>query len=56
MMAMETANIELGIRAREDMDAVAFDAIMRRGIEEAKAGLASPAAEVFARLRRELQQ
>ena len=45
-----------GLTAREDMDAAMFDAIMRRGVEQAEAGLASPAADVFAVLRRELRR
>ena len=40
--------------ARDELDAAAFDAMMARGLEEAKAGRARPAPEVFSQLRREI--
>lgn len=38
--------------SRAEMDDAAFYAMMRRGLEEAKAGNSRPAAEVFEELRR----
>lgn len=40
--------------ARDELDAAAFDAMMAQGLEEAKAGRARPAPEVFSQLRREI--
>ena len=41
--------------ARDEMDAEAFDAIMERGLKEAKADHSRPVGEVFAELRRGIQ-
>lgn len=40
--------------ALNEMDAAAFDAIMQKGLDEAKAGRSRPASEVFSELRRGL--
>lgn len=42
------------LTALDEMDAAAFDAIMRNGLDEAKADLSRPASDVFADLRREI--
>lgn len=42
--------------SREEMDEEAFEAMMREGYEQAKAGDSFPAAEVFAELRREFSR
>ena len=41
--------------ARDEMSDAEFDAMMARGLAEAKAGNARPAADVFAELRREME-
>ena len=41
--------------ARDEMNEAAFDAMMERGLKEAKAGHSRPASEVFADLKRETQ-
>ncbi len=41
--------------ARDEMDAAAFNAMMERGLHEAKADDSRPASEVFSDLRREVQ-
>lgn len=38
--------------ARDEMDVATFNAMMLRGLEEAKAGTSRPVADVFAELRR----
>lgn len=40
--------------SREEMDDETFYAVMERGLEEARAGVSRPAAEVFAELRRKV--
>lgn len=40
--------------ARDEMDDLAFDSMMKRGMTEAKADMSSPADEVFEQLRREI--
>jgi predicted transcriptional regulator len=40
------------VLARDEMDAAAFDAMMQRGLEEAKAGKGVPLEEAFAILQR----
>ena len=40
--------------SRDEMDDKGFHAVIKRGYEEAKAGLSRPADEVFAELRREI--
>lgn len=40
--------------SREEMDKDTFNAVMQRGLDEAKAGKGQPAAEVMARLRKGL--
>ena len=41
--------------ARDEMDKTTFDAMMARGLEDARADSSRPAEEVFAELRRELE-
>lgn len=41
--------------ARDEMDKATFDAMMARGLEDAKADRSRPAEEVFEELRREIQ-
>lgn len=41
--------------ARDEMDEAAFDAMMSRGLNEAKANHSRPVSDVFADLRREIQ-
>ncbi len=41
--------------ARDEMDAAAFDAMMERGLDEAKADHSQPMAEAFSELRREIR-
>ena len=43
-----------GPAARDELDAAAFDAMMARGLEEAKADQSRPLDEVFSRLRQGL--
>lgn len=40
--------------ARDEMDATAFDEMMRIGLNQAKADISRPAADVFSDLRREI--
>lgn len=39
---------------RDEMDTAKFDAIMQRGLEDAKAGRSLPVADAFEKLRREV--
>lgn len=41
--------------ARDEMDAAAFDAMMQRGYDDAKADRSRPVSEVFSDLRQEIQ-
>lgn len=41
--------------ARDEMDAVAFDSMMQRGLDNAKSDRSRPVAEVFSTLRQGLQ-
>ncbi|MDD3269129.1 MAG: type II toxin-antitoxin system RelB/DinJ family antitoxin [Syntrophomonadaceae bacterium] len=41
--------------ARDEMDRAAFDAMMQRGLDEAKADRSRPVAEAFSELKREIQ-
>ena len=50
---LDAGSVAAGIDAKTMMVA-AFDAMMARGLEEAKAGRARPAPEVFSQLRREI--
>lgn len=40
--------------SRDEMDDSAFDSMMKRGVNEAKTDMSSPADEVFEQLRREI--
>lgn len=50
-----TLSIPIVPVARDEMDTAAFDAMMQRGMDEAKADHSRPAVDVFAGLRREIQ-
>jgi len=41
--------------ARDEMDEATFNAMMQRGLDDAKTGRGHPAADVFAELRQEVQ-
>jgi DNA-damage-inducible protein J len=41
--------------ARDEMDSAVFNAMMQRGLDEAKADNSRPASDVFSELRREIQ-
>ena len=41
--------------ARDEMDEATFNAMMQRGLDDAKTGRGRPAADVFAELRQEIQ-
>ncbi|HCC01303.1 MAG TPA: type II toxin-antitoxin system antitoxin, RelB/DinJ family [Ruminococcaceae bacterium] len=43
------------LKARDEMDSVAFNAMMQRGLNEAKSDRSRPVADVFSELRREIQ-
>ena len=49
---LSVANVPL---ARDEMDASMFDAMMQRGLDDAKADRSRPAAEVFSELRQGLR-
>ncbi len=42
--------------ARDEMDNAAFDSMMQRGLDDAKAGRSRPAPEVFSELRQEIDK
>lgn len=43
------------LKTRDEMDSVAFNAMMQRGLNEAKSDSSRPVADVFSELRREIQ-
>lgn len=49
---MEVQNVN--IVARDEMDNVAFDTMMNRGLNEAKSDFSLPISDVFAKLRQEI--
>lgn len=49
-MAAETANV----LARDELNTASFNAVMERGLNQAKAGDSRPASEVFSELRRRI--
>ena len=53
-MAVKTANVSVRVEPsiKEEMDDATFNAIMQRGLDEAKAGKGHPASEVIASLRK----
>ena len=43
------------LKTRDEMDSVAFNAMMQRGLNEAKSDSSRPVADVFSELKREIQ-
>ncbi len=47
-------SVPTALKARDEMDSAAFNAMMQRGLNEAKSDSSRPVADVFSELRREI--
>lgn len=48
-------SVPAALKARDEMDTAAFNAIMQRGLNEAKSDSSRPVADAFSELKREIQ-